>query len=199
MLIKTIKRILNSFYFLIKKLIHTYFSSVLDLNFSVFEKKIDSRLTYWIEGVDLFHVTLKFFYLFSFFSKFYLKIYRAFVRVYPDSKITRWLIKNTKLGTFRVYSNAGAILVIRTFVWFKGRLIHIESYYLNQHGMTFKQMSILSSTLTESFSSRRERLFSENCLPANVSFDAIAIAPGDSSEDYNIIKWEFWVDYFFFE
>jgi hypothetical protein len=54
--------------------------------------------------------------------------------------------------------------------------------------MNFKQISSLSSTLTESFCLKRNKLFSENCLPASIYFDAMAIAPVDPREDYNILK-----------
>ena len=165
----------------------------------ILEKFIDKNIYYFIEGIDLFHVQLHpFFEKCNFISRYFTILYVFLNKKYPKSWITLWFIKNTKLGSFRIISHSGKMLVVRNFLVFKNVLIYLNSYYLNIDNITSEYMSKLSVLITQTTNMRQRGFFSERHLPASVMFDAMAILPLDPNDIMDLRKWTMECDWVFF-
>ncbi len=192
----------------IKKLINKLFNKILNLqhkkeipstNFSFLSSKEPAYSpSYIIEGVDLFCPRIHIFFEKTNFSIYYLKLYAFLVENYPNSRLTRWFIKNTKLGTLRVLSHSGKILMVRTFGLFKNHLFHVESFYLNRAGVSFDYLSAISVSLTLCFCRKKQKDFSELILPASVMFDTIGFTPLNVYDSWDISLWDIGTDFCFY-
>ena len=92
------------------------------------------------------------------------------------------------MGTLQIVSFYGGLLCIKTFALFKNRLIHVDSFYLNRNGVTFKLLSNISVELAQGFAAKRAKNYSEVNLPASIVFETIAFAPLDPVDNWDISK-----------
>ena len=137
---------------------------------------------YIVEGINIFNP-----YIYPFFAKYtaigfkFMNIYMYLYNNYPNSWITRWLIRNTVIGTLR-YTYLGEIIAVRSFLKFKN--IVLISYILDKSNYSSVNLTKLDLSIGQDLRSKKEGDY-YGCYPAKVCFDVLAFAPINSVDWYS--------------